>query len=160
MIALVKLVVQVKLLPEPEQAPVIAATLHKANAEANRVSALAFEQEDKDRTRQALQNLAYQELKGRGLSAQPALHVIRKVADAYATLAANIAAGNLRGKRKAKATAKPVGFRPEAAQPFDDRCLSWQYDAGTVSIWTVAGRMKHVRFACSPQALKTLREYR
>ncbi|WP_046779986.1 aldo/keto reductase, partial [Streptomyces yangpuensis] len=26
--------------------------------------------------------------------------------------------------------------------------------AGTVSIWTVAGRLKNVRFACSPDALK------
>jgi IS605 OrfB family transposase len=38
--------------------------------------------------------------------------------------------------------------------------LSWQYDAQTVSIWTTAGRLKSVRFACSPDALKTLREYR
>jgi len=54
----------------------------------------------------------------------------------------------------------PIVFRPEAAQPFDDRCLSWQYDARTVSIWTVDGRMKGVRFACSPDQLKTLVAHR
>ncbi|MFJ1568618.1 hypothetical protein ACIOG8_31155 [Streptomyces erythrochromogenes] len=29
-----------------------------------------------------------------------------------------------------------------------------------MSIWTVAGRLKNVRFACSPDALKMLREHR
>ncbi|MGA5824071.1 RNA-guided endonuclease InsQ/TnpB family protein [Kitasatospora sp. NPDC094028] len=38
--------------------------------------------------------------------------------------------------------------------------LSWQYDAGTVSIWTTAGRLKNVRFSCSADALKTLRGHR
>jgi putative transposase len=33
-------------------------------------------------------------------------------------------------------------FRPDAAQPYDDRCLSWQPDQQTVSICTVAGRLK------------------
>ncbi|MER6121315.1 hypothetical protein ABT173_01160 [Streptomyces sp. NPDC001795] len=32
----------------------------------------------------------------------------------------------------------------------------WQYDARTVSIWTVDGRMKGIRFACSADQLKTL----
>ena len=37
-----------------------------------------------------------------------------------------------------------------AAQPFDARCLSWQFPdelgrAATVSIWTVAGRLKVFR---------------
>jgi hypothetical protein len=39
--------------------------------------------------------------------------------------------------------ATPIVFRPVAAQPFDARCLSWQFGDlgrdGTVSIWTVAG---------------------
>ncbi|MGW2207710.1 hypothetical protein [Streptomyces sp. NPDC001774] len=29
-----------------------------------------------------------------------------------------------------------------------------------MSVWTVAGRLKSVRFACSPDALKMLREHR
>ena len=38
--------------------------------------------------------------------------------------------------------------------------MSWQYDAQTVSIWTTSGRIKNIRFACSADALKTLREHR
>jgi hypothetical protein len=76
---------------------------------------------------------------------------IKKVRDAYTTLKPNIRAGNL-GKpdshRRVKAEAKPIVFRP-AAQPYDDRCLSWQYDAATVSVWTVEGRVKNIPFACS-----------
>jgi hypothetical protein len=48
-------------------------------------------------------------------------------------------------KRRTKAEGKPIVFRPEAAQPFDDRCLSWQHDARTVSIWAIAGRLNHHR---------------
>jgi IS605 OrfB family transposase len=91
------------------------------------------------------------------------VRVVKKVVDAYATLKANLQAGNLgrsTSKRYRKAVSMPIGFRPEAAQPFDDRCLSWQYDARTVSIWTVDGRMKGIRFACSPDQLKTLVTYR
>ena len=51
-------------------------------------------------------------------------------------------------------------FRPDAAQPYDDRCLSWQLDTRTVSIWTTCGRLRGVRFACSADALKTLARYR
>ncbi|MFE2557621.1 hypothetical protein ACFXGT_16655 [Streptomyces sp. NPDC059352] len=93
--------------------------------------------------------MAYAELKARGLSAQPALHVLRKVADAYTAPRANLKAGNLGrpgSKRHGRATGKAVAFRPDAAQPFDDRCLSWQLDERTVSIWTTSGRMKGLAF--------------
>jgi hypothetical protein len=43
MVVVVKLVVQIKLLPTPEQAPALEATLHAVNEAANRVSAVAFE---------------------------------------------------------------------------------------------------------------------
>ncbi|MER5917350.1 transposase, partial [Streptomyces sp. NPDC001982] len=89
-------------------------------------------------------------------------HIIKKTRDAYTTLKANIRAGNLGkpgSKRRVKAETKPITFRREAAQPYDERCLSRQYDAQTVSIWTTAGRVKNVRFACSPDALKMLREH-
>lgn len=51
-------------------------------------------------------------------------------------------------------------FRDDAAQPYDDRCLSWQHDARTVSIWTTAGRLKAVPYVGNPDHLKTLREHR
>ena len=77
--------------------------------------------------------------------------MIGKVADAYTTLKANIEAGNYgppgSDKRKTVSTT-PIGFRADAAQPFDARCLSWQIPEvvggreATVSIWTTAGRLK------------------
>jgi IS605 OrfB family transposase len=157
----VKIVTQVKLMPEPDQAAALSATLRTVNEAACWVSAVAFERGVP--REYELRKHTYAELKARGLGAQAAQHVIKKTRDAYTTLKANIRAGNLGkpgSKRRVKAESKPITFRPEAAQPYDDRCLSWQYDAGTVSVWTVAGRLKNVRFACSPDALKMLREHR
>jgi len=157
----VKIVVQVRLMPTPEVASALERTLHACNDAANWLSGQAHERGET--SRKALQGFAYRDLKGRGLSAQPALHVLRKVADAYTTLKANIRNGNL-GKegsqRRRKAESKPVTFRPDAAQPYDDRCLSWQIDEQTVSIWTTAGRIRGVRFTCSGQARKLLAEHR
>ncbi|MCX4427826.1 MULTISPECIES: RNA-guided endonuclease InsQ/TnpB family protein [Streptomyces] len=156
-----KIVVQVKLMPEAEQAAALSVTLHTVNEAANWVSAVAFERGVP--REYELRKHTYGELRARGLGAQAAQHVIKKTRDAYTTLKANIKAGNLGkpgSKRRVRAGAKPVTFRREAAQPYDDRCLSWQYDAQTVSVWTTAGRIRHVRFACSPDALKTLREHR
>lgn len=158
-----KLVVQVKLEPSPEQAAALEQTLRTCNDAANWLSGEAHRQAPRYRSRPALQRLAYAELKEQGMSAQPALHVLRKVADAYAILDANLKAGNLGrpgSKRRRRAEPKPIRFRPDAAQPFDDRCLSWQLDMGTVSIWTTAGRMKGVRFACSAEQLKVLAAHR
>jgi putative transposase len=157
----VKIVVQVKLLPTAVQARALQTTLRECNAAANEVSRFAFEQNI--RSRKALQPAVYADVKSRGLSAQPALHVIRKTADAYTSLAATIRNGNLGGessKRRTKAESKPIAFRLNAAQPFDDRCLSWQIDAQTVSIWTTAGRMKGVPFACGADQLVLVREHR
>lgn len=147
-----KLVVQVKLVPEAEQAAALLATLRTVNEAANRVSAVAFEQGVP--REYELRKHTYAELKSRELGAQAAQHTIKKVRDAYTTLKANIKAGNLGkpgSKRRRKAESKPIAFRPEAAQPYDDRCLSWQYDAQTVSIWTTAKRSG----ACGSSALPT-----
>ncbi|MET8541056.1 transposase [Kitasatospora sp. NPDC004799] len=155
------LAVRVKLMPSSDVATALRDTLSTCNREADRISELAFRTGEK--SRRALQVAVYSKLKGAGLSAQPALHVIRKVADAYAALAANIRAGNLGGpggKRRERAESKPIVFRPDAAQAYDDRCLSWQLDDRTVSIWTTAGRMKSIPFACSSEALTMLREHR
>ncbi|MFD9204752.1 RNA-guided endonuclease InsQ/TnpB family protein [Streptomyces sioyaensis] len=109
------------------------------------------------RRRNALQEAVYYDLKATfGLSAQPAVRVVKKVVDAYATLAGNLNNGHLTGKARRKAASRPIVFRLDAAQPFDDRCLSWNLDARTVSIWTVAGRIKAVPFLCSRRAMKLL----
>ncbi|MFC8387375.1 transposase [Streptomyces sp. CB02400] len=157
-----KLVVQVKLLPTPEQVSALEATLRACNRAATYASGVAFAKGLKDRN--GLQKEVYADLKATfGLSAQPAVRVVKKVVDAYATLQSGLRAGRLgpaTSKRYRRAVGTPVAFRLEAAQPFDDRCLSWQYDARTVSIWTVDGRMKGLRFTCSPEQLKTIAEHR
>ncbi|MGP3975259.1 RNA-guided endonuclease InsQ/TnpB family protein [Streptomyces sp. 8N114] len=156
-----KVVVQVKLVPDAVQAAAVSVTLGAVNDAANWVSGVAFERGVP--REYELRRHTYAQLKERGLGAQAAQHVIKKVRDAYTALHANLRAGNLGRKgsrRRVRAASKPVAFRPGAAQPYDDRCLSWQYDARTVSIWTTSGRLKGVPFVCSPGALKVLREYR
>ncbi|MGW3648834.1 hypothetical protein [Streptomyces sp. NPDC000878] len=157
-----KLVVQVKLLPTPVQAAALEATLRACNRAADHVAQVGFKRGVKDRN--GLQKLLYAEVKARfGLSAQPAVRVVKKVADAYTALTAQAKAGRLErssSKRYRTAMDSPVAFRPTAAQPFDDRCLSWQTDARTVSIWTTGGRMKGVRYTGSADHLKMLAEHR
>lgn len=135
---IVKLVAPVKLLLTAEQTQALAATLAACNRAATWVSTVAWDE-------QVFRNY---DLRGRtygqvktefGLSAQPAQHVIKKVADAYR---------NDRQKRRR--------FRPLAAQPYDDRCLSWQLAQQTVSIWTVRGRLKGVRFTCGDHQRRLL----
>lgn len=156
-----KIVVQVRLFPDAAQEAALRATLDLCNTAANQVSEQAYAR--RVFGKQALQRLTYGDCKAAGLSAQPAIHVARKVAGAYATLRANIRAGNLGkpgSKRRERAEGKPIRFRRDAAQPFDDRCLGWQIDARTVSIWTTAGRLRGVRFGCSPDQHKMLTEHR
>lgn len=147
----VKIVTQVKLMPDAVQASVLERTLRTANDAANWVSEVAFEHGVP--REYELRKHTYAELKARGLGAQAAQHVIKKVRDSYTTLKANIRAGNLGkegSRRRRKAESRPVTFRPQAAQPYDDRCLSWQYDQRTVSIWTVDGRSRTSR-SCAPR---------
>lgn len=156
-----KIVTQVKLIPDAAQASALSATLRTVNDAANWVSEVAFVN-DVPREYE-LRKHTYAQLKEQGLGAQAAQHVIKKVRDAYTTLHANLRAGNLGrkgSKRRVKAESKPITFRPEAAQPYDDRCLSWQYDTQTVSIWTTAGRIKDLSFACAADALKVLQLHR
>ncbi|MFE4776219.1 RNA-guided endonuclease InsQ/TnpB family protein [Streptomyces sp. NPDC056713] len=156
-----KIVVQVKLMPEAEQAAALRSTLRTVNDLACWVAQVAFAHGVP--REYELRKHTYLHLKAEGLGAQAAQHVIKKVRDAYTTLHANLRAGNLgksKSRRWVKAESKPIAFRPEAAQPYDDRCLSWQYDQQTVSIWTTAGRIKNVSFVCAADALKVLQQYR
>jgi hypothetical protein len=158
-----KIVVQVKLVPDEAQALALERTLRTVNECANRVSAASFKAYRLKGSVKDLRSMAYGELKARGLGAQAAQHVIKRMVDAYTTLRANIRAGNLGpegSRRRHKAESKAIVFRADAAHTYDDRCLSWNYDAQTVSIWTMDGRLKNVRFACSAKALKRLTEYR
>ncbi|TDC44905.1 transposase [Actinomadura sp. KC345] len=156
-----KLVVQVKLLPDAATAQALRETLKLCNQAAGHASRRAHATGVTGKT--ALQRLVYDELKAMGLSAQPAIHCVRKVAGAYATLAQNLKAGNYGppgSRRRARVEGTPVRFRKDAAQPFDDRSLSWRIGARTVSIWTVHGRLKDLAFACSPEQAAMLTAHR
>ncbi|MER7693930.1 transposase, partial [Streptomyces sp. NPDC097610] len=157
-----KLTVQVKLLPTPGQAAALEATLRACNEAASWAGGVAFEKDVKRNF--ALREHTYDQIKARwGLGAQAAQHVIKKVCDAYATLKANLNAGNVGrpgSKRYRKANEKPIVFRPEGAQPYDDRMLSWHTAERRISIWTVSGRVKDVAFTAAPEQLATLALYR
>ena len=131
-----KLIVQVKLEPTPVQAAALESTLHACNEAATWASEVAFDKGVKRNF--ALREHTYGEIKARwNLGAQAAQHVIKKACDAYATLRANLRAGNLGrpgSQRYRRATEKPIAFRPEGAQPYDDRMLSWQIGERRVSI--------------------------
>ncbi|WP_326773085.1 RNA-guided endonuclease InsQ/TnpB family protein [Streptomyces sp. NBC_01445] len=157
-----KLVVRVKLLPTPVQAAALEATLHACNQAATWAAGVAFE--ENARRPLELRKHAYAEVRVRwGLGAQAAQHAIKKSCDAYTTLKANLRNGRYGRpgtKRHARASGKPVVFRPEAAQPYDDRMLSWQHQARTVSIWTTAGRLKGVRFTGQAEQVEVLAAHR
>jgi IS605 OrfB family transposase len=150
------LVVQVKLLPTPEQAAALEATLRACNTAASDVAVVA--RETGTYRNYDLRKHVYAGIKDEyALGAQAAQHVIKKVADAYATLTANLKAGNYGkpgSKRRRSVETNPVGFRWNAAQPYDARMLSWQADARTVSIWTTHGRLRGVTYTGSADQLK------
>lgn len=73
---IVKLVVQVRLLPTPEQATALEATLRACNEAATWVGNIAFEKDVKRNF--ALREHTYGEIKARwGLGAQAAQHVVK-----------------------------------------------------------------------------------
>lgn len=119
-----KLVAAIKLVPSREQAKVLKATLERCNAACTWLAAHGFasgtfRQYD-------LHKLAYGALRTdpHGLTAQAAVRSIAKVADAF----------------KVNRDRAPV-FRKLAAQPYDDRIVSFKDDGKAVSLWTVDGRI-------------------
>jgi putative transposase len=160
----VKQVVVVKLVPDAGSRAALAETLSTCNAEANRIAGVAFAHRDAVTGRvereYALRGRVYAEAKGTGIGSQLAQLAVKKVRDAYTVVEAQVRSGMLRGARAAKALGKPVVFRSGAAQPFDDRCLSWNLDARTVSVRTVVGRVRGIGFACSKRDLAMLRAHR
>jgi len=51
-------------------------------------------------------------------------------------------------------------FGPYDPILYDERVLSWQFDAQTVSIWTMQGRKKGVPFECGPRQREVLAQRR
>ena len=160
-----KQVLKVRMLPSQDDAAALEATLRACNSAASWLSARMHA--ERMHRKFDVQKRFYTELRMRfELSAQPAIRVISKVADAYATLRSNIAAGNYgppSSARRTKVLGKPIGFRDKAAQPYDARCLSWQIPdtiggrEATVSIWTVHGRLRDLGILAAPRDLALLR---
>ncbi|MFJ2740207.1 RNA-guided endonuclease InsQ/TnpB family protein [Streptomyces sp. NPDC087440] len=146
-------------MPDAVQLAAFERTLPALNEAATWVSAVSFAAFALRGGARELRKLCYGELRARGFGAQAAQHLIKRVSDAYVALRAGTP-GPPASLRRRKAEFTPVVFRPHAAHTYDDRCLSWNHDAQTVSIWTLDGRMRNVRFACSPSALKQLAAYR
>lgn len=124
-----KLIAQVKLQPTEQQADALRRTLIAANQAANSISDIAWE--TKQFRQFDLHHATYYAVRERfGLSAQAAVRVISKVADAYKL------------DKKTKRT-----FKPHGAIAYDARILRWFVEERQVSIWTVDGR-HIVPFVC------------
>jgi predicted transposase len=118
-----KLTVQIKLLPSPEQVDSLRGTMKAMNAAATFAAAVGFE--NKVYGQVSIHRLCYRELRERfGLGAQHAVRAISKAVDSFA-----------RDK-----TICPV-FRPDGAVPLDDR-LYRLIGLQTASINTISGRIK------------------
>jgi putative transposase len=123
-----KLVANLKLVPMKEQSASLLRTLRTANDACNAISKIAFD----TRTfgQYALHKAVYYQIKEQfSLSAQMVVRCIAKVSDAYA---------------KDRKTLRR--FRPDSAQPYDDRILRFCAN-DTVSLWVLGGRIK-VPFQC------------
>lgn len=118
-----KLVANIKLLPNAEQFQALKETLERCNEACNYLSAEGFESGifrmfD-------LHKLGYANIRRRfGLASQVTVRCIGKVADAYKSG---------RGVQRI--------FRKHSAQPYDDRIVSFKPN-DIVSIWTLGGRIK------------------
>lgn len=123
-----KLTINLKLQPTPEQHAALLATIERANAACNAASDIAWEQQTFGQF--ALHKLAYKRLRSEfGLTAQVTVRCIAKVADAY------------KPDRKSKRV-----FRPHGSIAYDDRILRFK-PGDMVSIWTLAGRQV-IPFVC------------
>jgi putative transposase len=135
---LVKLIAQVKLLPDQRQTDALRRTLVQANKACQYVGDRAWE--TKTFRQYNLHHLCYQTVRKQfDLSAQVTVRVIAKVADTY----------------KVDKAVRHV-FKLTGSISYDDRILSWQIDKSTVSIWSVAGRLR-VPFACGQRQRALLR---
>lgn len=133
-----KVVAKVKLDVSAQEGQILRRTVEACNHAANEVSKIAHEQNIRDKRK--LREATYAEAKPIVGASQAAQAVIRKVADAYKAHRANLKADN-HGKRgtdrRAKAEQKVITFRPEAAQPYDARNLTWDIESQSVRIWVI-----------------------
>ena len=118
-----KLVAALKLTPTREQAACLKATLARCNAACDWLAETAWNSATFGQY--ALHKIGYAETRERfGLTAQAAVRCIAKVADAY---------------KLDRDTQRH--FRPDGAQPYDDRIIRFVKDGSAVNLWTIEGRM-------------------
>jgi putative transposase len=123
-----KLVANLKLVSTKEQSTALLKTLRITNDACNAISTIAFDA--RSFGQYALHKATYYRIKKQfSLSAQMVVRCIAKVSDAYA---------------KDRTTLRR--FRPDSAQPYDDRILRFCAN-DTVSIWVLGGRIK-IPFQC------------
>jgi putative transposase len=116
-----KLTMQVKLLPTPEQSASLLATMEQFNAACNVLAVVAFGKQCANKIE--LQKLSYHDIRRDfGLSAQMTVRAIAKVVEVY--------------KRDKSIQPK---FRPHGSIVYDERILSWK-GSDRVSILTIDGR--------------------
>jgi putative transposase len=133
----VKLTVQAKLQPNPEQSGALLRTLETVNEGCNWLSEKAWEA--KEFRQFPLHRLCYKDLRAQfSLSAQVVIRLIAKVADAY----------KLDHDRKRS-------FRPHGSISYDDRVLSWNMAESRVSIWSRDGRLV-IPFVCGERQRELL----
>ncbi len=117
-----KLTLQMQLLPDTEQKPVLLATMERFNEAATFAAKLGFEHGVF--SQQSIHKLAYREIRERfGLSAQMAVRAIGKAVECFH-----------RDKSRC-----PV-FKPRSAICYDNRILGFK-GLDKVSLWTLEGRM-------------------
>lgn len=126
-IGIVKLTLQIKLLPKQDQFASLKNTLIEANTACNEISDIAFTK--KLYNQYKLHHETYHRIKNSfNLSAQMVVRCISKVTDSYKL------------DKKVKRD-----FRPLGAITYDSRILSYAEDG--ISLWVIGGRIK-VPFIC------------
>jgi IS605 OrfB family transposase len=124
-----KLILQIKLLPNEEQKQSLLNTIKISNSACNKISEIAWNNQEFNQYR--LHHIVYHPIKDSfNLSAQMVVRLIAKVVDAYKL------------DRKTKRFFKPFG-----AITYDTRILSYSSKSQEVSIWSVNGRLK-IPFVC------------
>lgn len=126
-----KLTLQIKLLPSEEQFSSLKRTLIEANTACNEISKNAFTKKLYNQFK-LHKEVYYTIKKSFNLSAQMIVRCISKVTDSY--------------KIDKKVQRK---FRPLGAITYDPRILSYTKDG--ISLWTVDGRLKGMKFICHNQ---------
>lgn len=134
-----KIVAQLKLLADNDACVALTETFRVVNAACNEISKIAFEK--KKFGKYSLQKLCYKRIrKEYGLTAQAAIHAIRKVVRAYKI-----------DKKKLRV------FKQHGALTYDNRILNYNIENRTVSLWTVSGRIKKIPFACGQHQFDLLK---